>query len=1063
MTCSICGSIQDFASANTGRDEHFGPPITSLKWNGIEPSYDDLRECPECDAVFHWHDYTAQTGSGNNDEEVLTRLPSELTPFVRAFLHRGERPAADVAQDAGRLLELPDVPRQLLLSHVLRHDRELAARLVPWMLDEINQRDPDWAGGFVRRFASGDDAARLMSELSLRPPSPALEKLRAHCKQVLCSVCPTVVAYRRTIARRDRPPPPLDALVQLGASDELDVWECPECDSMFIWETKHGDEGSLIRQSESLASSLRACVHRTGVVPDADKERVFAADVPKVVLAHGMRRDRELVRQLVPRMISALARFEHPWLHDILCDFVDGEQSDAKVVLDAIEKTSRTNPLVEAVAVRCRQRRWSMKEIDPVADWDAFEGALAKMTNEDAWSELERVIETLTAKEAWKDLESVLRRAIRLIAGFAGTRIGAREKVDVEHDLWKRLGLLYSHRLDAKDSALIALEMAVKHRADDDEIHLALAALHEQAGHVEPAIRSNEAAVRIHPTRIDGYRNLFRIHSQQGAHHAAWCAASAIAFLKHPGPEAEFYARHALPAAPAVGGNLEETSWLLLRHEDESDVITNVFRVIAPSAARLAIAEKRSGSAVDRWFWSASDIGPAELAFMAGRNAAYLREPFRSLFNDHRTISELEDLFMAALRAVWLDGWGSWPAFGERAVERASELVRFFEPNDLPPLRIAVMAVGKRRLIDIRKWANGVELTAARAGLLFSGDLVTAETALRHLADRACGVGLTVEQKMHDLLAFAASETYVGLRKKSGREPRILPALLDPAGPPLTVGALEAALGMQLGPSILPRSGLGLLSTTNVSVKYGWHFTGGAVTTLEDLRARSLVEWSATFAQGSAATDAALRERFGPPRELPSGRGRAFGPWILVPAAGGQACTLSWYAKLPDWAVPPTDAARRQRALFELATALTTAETIADLARALSSLPDSCGLVHDPRSMAERSAYLEFVPPIGASELARIFGWRDAVGQTFDMHMQTWVVRVVTGQAAYGPETALPTIASWSVTATLDGPPSGDEWIQPIPTESGQPFVFKRPGGTRRFAPPDVVRFIKFG
>lgn len=1067
MTCSLCGSIPDVASANTGRDERFGPPITSLKRNDIEPD-DDLRECPSCDAVFLWHDYTAQTGSGNNDEETLTRLPPEQAPFVRAFLHRGERGAEDAAQDAARLLQLPDRVRDLLLAHVLVHDRELAARLLPWMLDEIARRDHSWASGFVSRFASRDDAGVVMSELSKRPPHPALEKLRAHCKRVGCSICTSIVSYRRTVVRRDRAlPPPLDALVNLRASDDLDLWECPECDSMFLWETKNDDEGSLIGQSEPLASALRACVHRDGIVPAADIETVFACDVPRVVIAYGLRHDRELVRQLAPRMVTTLARFEQPWLRDMLSAFA---------------------------------------ATDPIADWDSFESALAKMTNEDALRELEGAFENLTTKEAWKDLETVMRKALRLVTGFAGPRIGAREKADVEHDLWRRLGLLYAQRLDSKESALLALEMALRHRpGGDDEIHLALAALHEHAGQIERALRSNETAVRMNPTRTDGYRNLFRMHHGRGDYDAMWCAGATLSFLKHPRQswEVGFYGRYGSPKTPSATADIDAASWSLLRHEDESDVITGVFRAVAPAAARLARAESRGGSGADRWRSAATGLSPAETAFMAGRNAAYGRDPMGSLIHDHAVVSELEYLFMAALRMVWLDGWVPAPVFEAGAAQEAAKLARFIEPVELASLRVAAMAVRKQGAFDIVKWANGVELTASRAGLLYAGGLVAAESALGHLARERRGGNLGVEKKMGDLLAFGVTETYVGLRKKHDRainvrdgdipsdepadddedesaapleapmkEPMNVPddqmiamltALLAPAGPPLTVGALESALGMQLGMDVFPASSMGTLTAANVSAEYMWSpFSGDKVTTLEDLRWRPLFHWSVRFVGGCAAVETALRDRFSP-RELPSGRGQVFGSWILAAVAGSEACTLSWYAKLPDWAVPPADAALRERVLVELAAALTTAETIADVASALSSSSSQpgCGLVHDPAKVTERVAYVELVPPIEANELARILGWRDVVGETFEMHMQRWVVRVVTGQGEYALETAFPKIANWGVTATLGGWPTGGQIIHAAP--AGGPPAFSRPGGTHRFGPADVVRFIQFG
>jgi hypothetical protein len=203
-----------------------------------------------------------------------------------------------------------------------------------------------------------------------------------------------------------------------------------------------------------------------------------------------------------------------------------------------------------------------------------------------------------------------------------------------------------------------------------------------------------------------------------------------------------------------------------------------------------------------------------------------------------------------------------------------------------------------------------------------------------------------------------------------------------------------------------------------------------------------------------------MRDRFGSPRELPSGRGGVFGPFILAPAAGGQACTLSWYAKLPDWAVPPFDAGLRERALFELVAALTKAEAIADVARALSSLPDSCGLVHHPASASDRNGHIEFVPPIGANDLARILGWRDAVGKTFDMHRQDWVVCIVTGQGEFRLETTSPTIGNWVVSATLDRRPTGGEWKRSPPVSSA--FGLPWQSDAYLFGPTDVVRFLNF-
>ena len=62
VTCRLCATIPGISTANTGRDEHFGPPITSLKRHELDRD-NDLFECPECGALFQWHDERSWTGS----------------------------------------------------------------------------------------------------------------------------------------------------------------------------------------------------------------------------------------------------------------------------------------------------------------------------------------------------------------------------------------------------------------------------------------------------------------------------------------------------------------------------------------------------------------------------------------------------------------------------------------------------------------------------------------------------------------------------------------------------------------------------------------------------------------------------------------------------------------------------------------------------------------------------------------------------------------------------------------------------------------------------------------
>lgn len=355
MSCSICATIPERASANTGRSEHFTTPITSLKALGIGRS-EDLWECPECEATFFWKEDVAWTGSGNNDEEVLTRYPAEVSSVIRAFIHHGERPPANIVPDAQLLLALPPEASALVASHVLRSKRALARELVPAMLDQAAHERPAVPLSFVRAFARREDAAFVLSELEERTPSPSFEELRAHCRRETCSTCRSIEQYPKGAVHRDALIAPFSALTQLRLGDDLEVWECRECHSTFLWKCVTGDEGKVQRVSVSHAAALWACLRRSGVVEGIAREMVFACDDRReleLVLGYGMQHDRELIRQLVPRMILELALNGAQWLHDLLVEFAHAP-SDAGLVLDAISSCPRRSPLFDSLAAACK-------------------------------------------------------------------------------------------------------------------------------------------------------------------------------------------------------------------------------------------------------------------------------------------------------------------------------------------------------------------------------------------------------------------------------------------------------------------------------------------------------------------------------------------------------------------------------------------------------------------------------------------------------------------------------------------------------------------------------------
>jgi len=359
MACSTCGTIVTTVSANTGRDIHFTAPITNMKRLGLGSGGDDLWECPECASFFLWEDCSSQSGSGNNDEETLWRVPTAEALLLHAFLRRGERPADDVARLGPGLPQLSERLRRMLLEHVQAHDHAVAKGLVPWMLGNADDKERRWAKEHVESVASRIDAQLVLDEVARRPATPALDDIRAHCKKVLCTLCTAVPKHSTAVVRRDAPHAPFDAFLQARATDDLDAWECPGCQAVFLWTQTEGHEGRLSRLPDYASKPLYACLHRNGPLTSYDREMVLASDNHrslKIVLGHALKRDRALVHEFVPRMIMELSRtWKGPdWMKDFLVAFVDGHPADAARVAAALDKAPRSTEQTGAIAVACR-------------------------------------------------------------------------------------------------------------------------------------------------------------------------------------------------------------------------------------------------------------------------------------------------------------------------------------------------------------------------------------------------------------------------------------------------------------------------------------------------------------------------------------------------------------------------------------------------------------------------------------------------------------------------------------------------------------------------------------
>jgi hypothetical protein len=238
--------------------------------------------------------------------------------------------------------------------------------------------------------------------------------------------------------------------------------------------------------------------------------------------------------------------------------------------------------------------------------------------------------------------------------------------------------------------------------------------------------------------------------------------------------------------------------------------------------------------------------------------------------------------------------------------------------------------------------------------------------------------------------------------------------------PPILVGGLAAALGVRVTDLVSDgRYGMGSILVTDlsaavngVSADYEWDpYHERPVASAEALAQRHLSRYTVRFAAGRLACETALRDVHGPP--IPVAGRRRYGPFFV--GGDGEPFILEWFATIPDWAMPPADAAARIRTVEQLAARVTCASSDLELAAALADIPADAGITGSPTG-------LRFQPPMPAADLARALGFPTAVGQTIDVHMSSWTLVTVVGN-----RTARPHLGGWRVDARLDGQASGGD------------------------------------
>ncbi|HEY6559794.1 MAG TPA: tetratricopeptide repeat protein [Polyangiaceae bacterium] len=398
----------------------------------------------------------------------------------------------------------------------------------------------------------------------------------------------------------------------------------------------------------------------------------------------------------------------------------------------------------------------------------------------------------------------------------------ARENGDVALEVaaLDELAELYENHLGAPERAIEVYEAARTLDPHDQRREELLAALYAQTAeeHLDEALSAHMRLLRGDPYRADYYRKLRAIYTAGKMPDAAFCACQALCVLDAASPEEErFFGRFRAetPAFSAVGLGEEEWTHAVV-HPHASLPLTRVLAALEPailaldprspaapgydsddgeakgapllrraldlSAAVLGIeappvfrdADPAKGLSFLHGEPPAVVLGAAAInadipaqaaAFIAARHVSYFQH---GMYLRQRVASllELRRWLYAALKL----GETTLPVPPDlvNALDDASLVIaRHLSTEQRSQLEEAVAELMESGVdLDLKRWIQGVDLTADRAGLLVADDLETAFEIIRASDEHSSAV--PIDERLSELLLYAVSEPYFALRKRLG-------------------------------------------------------------------------------------------------------------------------------------------------------------------------------------------------------------------------------------------------------------------------------------------------------
>jgi tetratricopeptide (TPR) repeat protein len=387
-------------------------------------------------------------------------------------------------------------------------------------------------------------------------------------------------------------------------------------------------------------------------------------------------------------------------------------------------------------------------------------------------------------------------------------------------EAFNRLVPLYQDKLGRVGHAIDALEAAQTLEPDNKDRNKLLADMYASNPdqYMGKAVLAQIAMLRQNPYRVESYKLLRKLYTDAKRGDAAWCLCQALYVLKLSEPDEERFFRRMRSEDPAYAQQvITHDDWLeLIFHSDAEQMLTTLFALVEPAiiASRGGTFESLGydpGLAVDSGthpypvtqtlHYAAGVMGiplppvfenqndpsglgflhaqmpsivlgsaalmanasPQALAFVAGRHLAYFRSGFyvRQLVQSG---TGLRAWLFAAIKMIV-------PQFPVSAEIEGPvrEAIAALETHLTPQLRDHLARVVSKLIqsgaaLDLKRWVQGVDLTADRAGFALAHDLETAIEIVR--ASDEGSSALTPQSRLKDLVLYAISEPYFTLRDR---------------------------------------------------------------------------------------------------------------------------------------------------------------------------------------------------------------------------------------------------------------------------------------------------------